>query len=320
MAFAKKDRNISLGVYMMIGLAVFLIAFIFYIVASNQKYFDAKYPIYMSLPNVQGLNRGAFITLSGLKIGVVGKMKINNESIPRGVTIELKLDKRYRENITSSSVAMIKTLGILGDKYVDITIGDPAQPVLQPGDFITSDAGVDFYEFVDAATEMVEDFKHVLRNTNLLTSNAVEGKGVLGKLIFDPGTAQKLTKMIDNMSRVSGSLASGQGSLGKMLKDTTLYARLNRSSLNFQSILDSLHSGNGAFAQILRDKTIFPRIKSLSEKTDSLLYRLQHNGTMAKLLNDEQLYKNLVNLTGSLDSLSTDMKKHPGKYVKFSLF
>lgn len=320
MAFAKKDRNISLGVYMMIGLAVFLIAFIFYIVASNQKYFDAKYSVYMSLPNVQGLNRGAFITLSGLKIGVVGKMKINNESTPRGVTIELKVDKRYRENITTSSVAMIKTLGILGDKYVDITIGDPAQPVLQPGDFITSDPGVDFYEFVDDATEMVDDFKHVLRNANLLTSNAVEGKGVLGKLIFDPGTEQKLTKMIDNMTRVSGSLAAGKGSLGKMLKDTTLYARLNRSSLNFQSILDSLHTGNGTFAQLLRDKTIFPRIKTLSEKTDSLLYRLQHDGTMAKLLNDEQLYKNLVNLTGSLDSLSTDMKKHPGKYVKFSLF
>jgi len=320
MAFAKKDRNISLGVYLMIGLAVFLITFIFYIVASNQKFFDAKYKIYMSLPNAQGLNRGAFITLSGLKIGVVGRMKINNESTPRGVNIELKVDKKYRENITSSSMAMIKTLGILGDKYVDITIGDPAQPVLQPGDFINSDPGVDFYQFVDDAAEMVDDFKDVLRNANLLTSNAVEGNGVLGKLLFDTRTEQKLTRMIDNMNRVSGSLANGQGSLGKMLRDTTLYARLNRSSQSFQSILDSLHSGNGSFAQFMRDKTMYPRIKSLSEKTDSLLYRLQHNGTMAKLLNDEQLYKNLVHLTGSLDSLSTDMKKHPGKYVKFSLF
>jgi phospholipid/cholesterol/gamma-HCH transport system substrate-binding protein len=81
-----------------------------------------------------------------------------------------------------------------------------------------------------------------------------------------------------------------------------------------------MHNGKGAFAQLLADTAFYPRLRAMAVKTDSLLYRLQHGGTAAKLLNDEQLYQNLVNLTRSLDSLSTDIKKNPGRYVQVKVF
>jgi hypothetical protein len=44
MAFARKDRNISLGVFLMFFLGFFLIGFIVYMVAENQKYFEKSIP------------------------------------------------------------------------------------------------------------------------------------------------------------------------------------------------------------------------------------------------------------------------------------
>ena len=320
MAFAKKDRNISLGVYLMVALALFLTVFVFYIVASNQKFFDAKYNIYMQLPNAQGLNRGAFITLSGLKVGVVGNMKIINEPGKRGVNIELKIDRDYKDDITNSSIAMIKTLGILGDKYVDITIGRPGDPTLEEGEYINSDAGVDPYEFFDEAAEIIVELRNVLRNTDSLTTYAMEGRGALGKLLVDRETGRDIGNIIRRMDRITASIDNGKGTLGKLMQDTTLYASLSNSSKNLESLLDSLNNGKGTFAQLKNDAEFYTKIKSMAANADSLMYKMQHGGTVAALLNDPKLYETLVSLTRSLDSLTTDMKKRPGRYVKFELF
>lgn len=320
MAFARKDRNISMGVFLMFFLGFFLIGFILYIVAENQKYFEKKYSVYMHLPNAEGLNSGAFVALSGIKIGVVGKMKINAELEQLGITIELKIEEAYTKYITTSSVAMIKTMGILGDKYVDVTIGKPGEEVLQPGDYIKSNPGIDPYEFLDDASEMINDLKTTLNNIGTITSEAKKGRGVVGKLFKDPVSEAKFDRLLSNVTRISDGLAKGRGSAGRLLQDTTLYVSLTKSSDNFQAILDSLHNGKGTFAQLLADTTFYPRVKAISVKTDSLLYRMQRGGTMAQLLNDKQLYENLVNLTRSLDSLSTDLKKNPGRYVQVKVF
>ena len=137
---------------------------------------------------------------------------------------------------------------------------------------------------------------------------------------MDPVSEQKFANLMSNIDRISSRLSTGQGSVGRLLKDTTLYSSLSRSSQNLQAITDSIHSGKGALAQMISDPAFYPRIKAISVKTDSLLYKLQHGGTAAQLLNDKQLYLNLVNLSQSLDSLSTDLKNNPKKYVNVSVF
>jgi phospholipid/cholesterol/gamma-HCH transport system substrate-binding protein len=84
--------------------------------------------------------------------------------------------------------------------------------------------------------------------------------------------------------------------------------------------MDSIHSGKGTFSQMINDTAFYPTLKAISIKTDSLLYKMQYGGTTAELLNNKQLYENLVNLSRSLDSLSTDLKQNPGRYVKVKVF
>ena len=43
-------------------------------------------------------------------------------------------------------------------------------------------------------------------------------------------------------------------------------------------------------------------------------------GTLGLLMRDRQLYDNLTATTASADSLLTDMKAHPKRYVHFSVF
>jgi len=44
------------------------------------------------------------------------------------------------------------------------------------------------------------------------------------------------------------------------------------------------------------------------------------SGTAGKLVNDDELYTKAIQSIENLDALVQDIKKHPKKYVKFSLF
>jgi len=63
------------------------------------------------------------------------------------------------------------------------------------------------------------------------------------------------------------------------------------------------------------------RLDTLSFTVHSLLTRLQSGqGTLGRALNEDSLYQNLLFATINLDSLLTDFKRNPKKYIHFSVF
>ena len=61
------------------------------------------------------------------------------------------------------------------------------------------------------------------------------------------------------------------------------------------------------------DQTI-NNVQELTAKLNS------NNGTLGLLMNDASLYNNLNSTMCSADSLLTNLRQHPKRYVHFSLF
>src|SRR6266702_4619058 len=120
--------GLKVGIVVLIGLIIFV--FIVSIVGTEQNVFSSTYRLKVFIPNVQGLVNGAQITLGGLKIGFVTDMEFTRRDSVNGVEITMQLTTKYRSSITVSSVGQIKTIGLLGDKYIDITIGSPGETPL----------------------------------------------------------------------------------------------------------------------------------------------------------------------------------------------
>ncbi len=320
MSFAKPDKNVSMSVYMMLALSLMLAGFIFYLVASNQKFFESKYSLYMFEENAQGLIPGAFVTLSGLKVGIVGDMDFTEKDGVQGIRVELKIDEKYADRITGSSSAKVQTMGMLGDKFVEITLGELTEAPLLAETYIDSRSGPDMEGMLADAKATVTELKGVLANTRVLTASAQKGNGIIGKLMIDDVAAKNFTALVNNLRDASQKAISGKGTLSQLINDEAIYANIKKSSDKMQAVMDSLHTGNGTFAQLIKDKNFYTRLRNISVKTDSLLYNMQNGGTTGKLLKDAKFYNNLVSLSGSLDSLSTDMQKNPNRYVNLSLF
>jgi phospholipid/cholesterol/gamma-HCH transport system substrate-binding protein len=251
---------------------------------------------------------------------VVDDISFASRQKQHGIRIELKIQKEYASLITSSSQASIKNLGMLGDKYVDISLGDVDDQPLNEGSFIKSQPSVDLDFFMERASSLFQMLDTTLVHITSITNAAKKGKGTLGMLIQDQSTRDHLVKSLKNIDQIISGIMRGEGTLGKMTRDTLLYQRLFSSADGVSNLTHKINNGQGSLGKFVNDSTFYLKWLNVSIKTDSLLTKLQGEGTTGKLLRDKQLYQNLVSLTQTLNELMTDLKKNPDKYVKFELF
>jgi phospholipid/cholesterol/gamma-HCH transport system substrate-binding protein len=118
--------------------------------------------------------------------------------------------------------------------------------------------------------------------------------GTIRKLIKDPSLYDRTLTVVSKLEKVTKDLEAGRGSLGKLLVDPELYDNLNKSARNLAAILLSIDRGQGVAGTLVRDE------KMAAEVKDALLE--------IRRLAEEM--KNVLN----------DVKAHPEKYFKFSVF
>jgi phospholipid/cholesterol/gamma-HCH transport system substrate-binding protein len=90
-----------------------------------------EYTLYAVFSNVSGLKNKASVTMSGVEIGRVEKITLDSSGRAR-VAMRIKKDVKLSED----AIASIKTMGIIGDKYIAISQGG-LDSYLQPGGEIT---------------------------------------------------------------------------------------------------------------------------------------------------------------------------------------
>jgi len=90
------------------------------------------YQLYAHFDNIAGLTVRSKVTMAGVTIGKVTAIDLDRDSYTGRVTMELE---RRVDNLPTDSTASILTAGLLGEKYVGISVGGEEE-LLKPGDTI----------------------------------------------------------------------------------------------------------------------------------------------------------------------------------------
>jgi phospholipid/cholesterol/gamma-HCH transport system substrate-binding protein len=321
MELSKNHKNgFKLNVLLMIGLSLFVLGFIVYVVGTSKAVFKPKHMLYMTLSNIEGLLPGAYITISGMKVGVIGNMQLELVDDEHVIAIELRIDRSYKDIITVSSVAELKTLGMLGDKYVDITPGNINDPPIPERGFIASKPILDMNSLIVEAAQTLTKIETILDDVKRISAGIADGSSAVGRLLTDSGTGESVEQIVRSLRNVATQLDNGEGTAGKMLRDTLIYTYVLNSVNELHSIIDGLQKGKGTLGRMLTDSTLFYQASSIVAQTDTLLQHIHEGGTTGRLINDEELYEQLVEIIHTLDVLLKDVKENPKRYVRFKLF
>src|SRR5262245_43116609 len=119
-----------------VGVFVFLLlvlsATVIFLLGKKSNLFEEMARLKTSFRSASGLRVGAQVRLAGVEVGLVSGVHFPEDPRDQNVTVELKVRKEVLARITTDSKARIDSMGLLGDKIIDISIGTTGTPV-EPG-------------------------------------------------------------------------------------------------------------------------------------------------------------------------------------------
>jgi phospholipid/cholesterol/gamma-HCH transport system substrate-binding protein len=304
-------RNLRTGILFVVG--ILLAAALGLIIGKNTSLLSRHDTVYMFLSEIRGLSEGNMVTISGKKIGVVQSMDFASRNDTAGVVVTLNVVHEYFHLITADSRAIVRALGVLGDKYVDITLGHSAQ-LVQDGDYLTVVAEPGLEELTASALKTMNTIEDISAKIN-------RGEGTIGKLITSTELNDKLLKTAANIEAVTGKLMKGDGLASRLINEKQMADRASSLITDLSDVAGSLKAGKGTLGKLLMDETFYNTLSTSMRRTDSLLAQMNSpNSSIGRFVRDDEFYKHLDHSIMSLDSLLTDFKQNPGRYVKVSVF
>ena len=326
--------------------AIVMATTLIFLLSGAGGFFWQRYAIKTVFANIAGLKEGAPVRVAGAEVGSVSELNFSGDS----VEVVMEVNKDHESRITSSSIASLGSVSLLGEAAVDITASSDGTPVPEWG-YVRSGRAVGTVSDVTAqasvameqAAGLVADLRagrgslgqlmtdeRFYNELTALVSAAQDvangvnsGRGTLGRLMNDPAAAKSLEASMANLQAVTARIRSGEGSLGKLLNDDALHTSLMSTSSNMDSITGRINRGEGTAGKLVSDAELYNRLNSLSDRIDQVMKGLQQGeGTAGRLLQDRQLYENMNGTMEELKSLVADIRRDPKKYlnVKVSLF
>jgi len=146
-------RAFRLGLFIVSTLLV-LAAGVF-LVGEKQLLFTKTYRLGAEFRNVVGLDVGAEVRVGGIQMGSVKSITLPDDTKGK-LLVSMDMDNVTKNIVRQDSVATIKTEGMLGSQYVDITFGTEKSPAVENGGTIKGEAPVDITEAALSVSNQVK--------------------------------------------------------------------------------------------------------------------------------------------------------------------
>lgn len=290
-------RYVRLGLFVILGVfSFFLVLFLL----TDPATFRGRYRLVTTLSDAGGVRSGDPIQMRGVNVGRVSGFSMT----PDGrVDIVLEIEGEWR--VPEGSTVTLADAGIFGGRTVTIdpTVRDEYLEAWDTIPGVDGGAGV-----MESAGVVAEDATVVLARIRTLLDDETIG-AVQGSAREFEGLARDLRDVVseqrDEFERLTTSLtvaAEGLESMGEAGPEVTEAAREART------LVAELRETTG-------------RLDGAIGSLDVVLGRMARGeGTLGRLSADAALYDNLEALSANLDSLVTEFRTDPGRFIRLSIF
>jgi phospholipid/cholesterol/gamma-HCH transport system substrate-binding protein len=305
------SRAIIVGIFVFIGLAIFIITVL--TLGSQRKTFSDSIIVKSFFDNVNGLQKGNNIWFSGVKVGTIKSVKLQQNG---KVEVDMSVEEQSVNYIPKNAKARLSTDGLIGNKIIEIYGGDPNSPRIESGDVLGNDKLLSTDDMMKTLSKNNDNLFAITTDFKLISSRIAEGKGSIGKLLTDETMADQLNattnilrRASENLEKLSANMSAytaklnDKGTLANdLVTDTVIFSKLRATVTQLQNVADSsqnvianltttgniLNNGltnkNSPAGMLLNDEQSANKIKltlqnlqSASKKLDDDLEAVQHN-------------------------------------------
>lgn len=303
----KISRELKIGIVAIVTIGILIWGWNFLKGINVFKTTDTYYAVYS---DIKGLIESGVVILNGYKVGNVGKIYFDKDNASR-IVVQIRLEEKVK--LPKNTILLIKSSSLVsGIKDLKIILGN-GPGYHTPGDTL-----------IGAVESELTDFLEPLKNKLGSVLSKLDSTIASVNNVLDETTRKQLKSAIAELSETTASLSASMAPNGD----------LGQSFDNLASVTGNLRNNNEDITQTLQNlssvsdslqkadiKSFIEKADHTFEKLDALLAMIKAGeGTAGQLITNDLLYKNLNTTLGSLDSLLTDLKQHPKRYVHFSVF
>jgi phospholipid/cholesterol/gamma-HCH transport system substrate-binding protein len=311
-------RDAKVGLLLAVSGVILVVAV--FLIGDQEGVWESKYQLRIYYEEVEGLLPGAPVRLSGLRVGSVDEIRFSEEK-PEQLEVTISVDEDVKQRIRADSKAYIGSLGLLGDKTMEITVGSPDSMMLEEGEMVKAGSSGSIQAIINQGGQVMANLKDASHEAKEIIEKINQGEGSLGLFVNDPKVYFDLNKLLDLTAELTEKLESGEGSFAKFVTDTAFYAGLTNFLTTTNSILDTLAHGEGTLPMLMKDPEPFRDLQAIVKDWRELTDQVKAGeGTAGRLLTDDSLYVNLSRTLDRTEALIRDFRENPGRYIKFSIF
>ena len=321
------------GVIVFASLLLFVVMVV--VVGGKTGFFLARSSYFARFPNSQGLMGGNQVRLAGVTVGTVQDVEVPKKP-GQDLNIRFDIERRYRHLVRTDSRVEIRTIGLLGDKYLEVTPGSPEKPLAEPGTEIAAIHGSELDKILAGSGDLVDNVTAVAKSLKTILGRVEKGEGFVGELTSATPEGKELSRSLRQTIASTNALLedarAGKGLVGRLVSDERLAdavtAGLQSSVTSLRRILGAVEKGagqgEGLVPALLGDpegkRKFFAMVDSLQAAAEGLAGFSKElsagNGLLPKLVRDEEfaraLTEDLSRISGSLANVAEKLDRGDG--------
>ena len=355
----KQLRWSKLKVGLVITLALLIMIVAIFFAGGIKEVFSPRIELKAQFMDAKGLRRGAPVWIFGTEVGSVKNIHLDPV---QGAIVTISVDKSVQRFIKRDAKANILTMGLLGDKYIELSTGSPLAGPIHPKEMIKGGTQIEFSDIMETTAVAIGKMGEFITKLDNLVVKMDKSEGTVAKLFRDPAIYDNLSQSTKKLSLLIEDIANSRGTIRMLIDDPSLYSKMLTASTSIEEFSKKLNESPGTLKKLMEDPFLYDKALAAVSWIEEFSKTLnESHGTLKKLVEDRELYENLnrgsaqlssilegidkgkgvagalirdeeltkelsgallefKKLSAELEALVKDIKEHPKKYFKFSIF
>lgn len=305
--------KIKAGLVITLTLLVLLIAVFF---AGNiEKIFLPKIELKVQFQDVRGLRKGAPVWIYGTEVGSVKDIHLDPV---HGTIVTVSVDKKVQGFIKKDARASILTMGLLGDKYIELSTGSPQAEPIRRGEMIKGTLPIEFTDIMETAVTSIGKVGEFISKLETFLVKMEKGEGTVTKFFTDPSVYNNLDKTIQSLSLMLGDIKDSKGTIKMLIEDRSLYQKILTTVSSIEEFSKTLKESSGTLKKFVEDPSLYDKTLGAVSSVEEFSKRLnEETGTLKRLIEDPSLYDKTLAAVSRLEEFSKKLSESSGTLSKF---
>lgn len=294
------SEKIRLGIFVLIGTVLLLVGA--YQIGNQENLFGDTFTINAVFKNVSGLQKGNNVRYSGINIGTVNGIEMENDT---AIRVSMLIQQKMRNHIKTNAIAAIGSDGLVGSMVINIVPGEGDAALVEAGDEIRSLSKIATADMLSTLNVTNENAALLTEDLLKITASLNRGEGTLGRLLNDTLMANDLQQTLANLKHASNGadatitelneivqqFDTEQSVAGVLLADSVsgekirnVIAHFETSSIEIEKMTKDLNAvvadikeGKGTVNYLTTDTVLVKQLRHTMKNVDQGVERFNEN-------------------------------------------